>query len=266
MKRRSEKRGATVGGDIPEGRSRRRRSGGLDYRPIQSVEEALGAWSLVYRSYLRARLILSNTLKIHLVEAATRDDSLTVAGMIRNEIGATISAYPDAADGLPLDASFPVEMRALRSAGRTLIEVGLLADRRIDLRRTLDAKLELMKWAYFYGHYTSHSDLIVGVHPHHVKFYSRMFGFEQFGEESICPVVNNAPVVGLRLNLAASLVREPMPRGIRHFVTAPVLATDYEGRFTLGSGEWKGTRIDRFLRALRALGSPAARSEALLDG
>jgi hypothetical protein len=224
-------------------------------KPVKSLKEILASWSLVYQSYRDAGLIEPNPQRIHTVPAATRPDALTVIARLRGELSATITAYPDASTGLPLDLSYPREMATLREHGHSLIEVGLLADRRPDKRSSLEAMLEMMKWAYFHGHYTSHSDLIIGVHPNHAKFYQRMFGFEEFGPETVCPIVNDAPVVGLRLNLQASLIQDPMPRGISHFVRAPVLATDIEGRYRLTRSEIRGSRIEAFLLAA---GFPAA--------
>ena len=110
-----------------------------------------------------------------------------------------------------------------------------------------------------------HSDLVLGVHPRHAKFWVRMFGFEAFADESICPIVNNAPVVGIRLDLQALLFRDPLPRGIRQFLKAPIATSEFEGRYEMAAEEWQGTRIETFLRSCRGAALPAGERASLLE-
>jgi hypothetical protein len=44
-------------------------------------------------------------------------------------------------------------------------------------------------------------DLCIAVHPRHAPFYARAFGFTRFGAEKPYHAVNDAPAVGLRLDL-----------------------------------------------------------------
>ena len=220
----------------------------LQFRPVRDLDETMRAWALVYHSYLMAGLIGENPLEIHTVPSAIRPESLVVIGTIRDDIGATITCYPDLPGTLPLDTIYPMEMAALRAEGGVLTEVGLLADRRVALQRSIEAKLDLLRWVFFYGVQSGQTHRVIGVHPHHAKFYERMFGFEAFSTESTCPFVNHAPVIGLQLDLQRALDGDRPPRGIRHFKQDPLGPGDYEGRYRFLAPEAVGTPVLEFLR------------------
>lgn len=222
---------------------------GLDFRPARTIDEVLSAWRLVHDAYVRSGLIEPNPHGVHLTPRAIHPETIVGVGMLEETVSATISGYVDvdAGPGLPLDEVYPELLGRLREEGRVLMEVGLLADRRADLGRSLDATLALMKQAFFHGIHRGATDLVIGVHPHHVRFYERLFAFEVFGEESTCPMVNDAPVVGLRLDLAPKLMLEPLPRGLRYFVDCPVEREEFAGRFVPTPEAIRGTPIEAFL-------------------
>lgn len=220
---------------------------GLAFHLAGEIETVIEAWRLVYRAYLRAGLIGENPYGIHLVPRAVHPLTGVGVGCLDGNVCATISAYLDRSGGLPLDAVYPAELDRLREEGRTLVEVGLLADRRGDLSRSLDATLDLMKYGFFHGLHQGGTDLVIGVHPHHARFYQRIFAFEPFGAESTCPSVNHAPVVGLRLDLASTLMLEPLPKGLRYFVESPLGMESFEGRLELTPDRVRGTVIEEFL-------------------
>jgi hypothetical protein len=230
------------------------------YRPARSLEEVILAWRNVHQCYLESGLVSENPHRIHLVPQAVSPATLVVMtepppGAFADDaehIGiATISGYPDLGEGLPLDDVFRKEMDELRAAGRNLMEVGLLADGRTGMSRCMETKFALMRWVYFYGLYAGQTDLVLGVHPRHVAFYQRFLGCVQFAAESTCPRVNNAKVVGLRLDLLASLHAVPRPRGIATFLSEPITRDDLADRFLLRWSAIEGTVIGDYLGQLK---------------
>jgi N-acyl amino acid synthase FeeM len=229
-----------------------RRGSGLDFRVATSLDEVIAAWKLVYRAYLRAGLIPPNAQEIHTNPGVIQQGTAVVVGMLGGEVCATISAYLDSPDGLPLDAVYATELAELRAKGHRLVEVGLLADRRAKLSRSLEATLRLMKSAYFWGLLNGMTDIIVGVHPHHSGFYQRIFGFQVVGEESTCPWVNGAPVVPLRLKLEMVERSNTAPRGLRYFMNEPLELSEFDGRFIPDPDAIRGTLIESRLGEILA--------------
>ncbi len=227
-----------------------RRGGGLDFRVATSLDEVIAAWQLVYRAYLRAGLILPNLHGIHTNPGAVQSGTAVIVGVLRGEMCATISGYLDTAEGLPLDAVYAPELAELRAEGHRLVEVGLLADRRANLSRSLEATLRLMKFAYFWGALNGMTDIVVGVHPHHSRFYQRIFGFTLIGEEGACPWVNRAPVVPLRLELGAVEDLNSAPRGLRFFLRDPLEISVFGGRFVPTLEAVRGTPAETHLQEI----------------
>lgn len=235
------------------------------YRAAKDLTEVVRAWRSVYGCYLRIGLISENPHGIHLVPQALNPTALVVIGLPDSDDEAdvaTISAYADFGDGLPLDAVYRTELDRLRRSGRAPYEVGLFADRRGDSNcRTLDTKLALMRWVYYYGFYSGLTDLVIGVHPHHAKFYERIIGLRPFGAETTCPYVNDAPVVGLKLDLKESLTMSPRPKGIRYFLENPLLREEISDRYVLRRSAVAGTVIEAFLEDRRKQPAVAPRAE-----
>jgi hypothetical protein len=227
-----------------------RQGSGLDFRLAVTLEEVIKAWQLVYRAYLRSELILPNRQEIHTNPGAVQEGTVVVVGTLEEEICATISAYLDRSDGLPLDAIYAAELGALRARGHRLVEVGLLADRRAKLSRSFEATLRLMKFAYFWGLLNGMTDIVIGVHPHHSGFYQRVFGFDLVGEESCCPWVNNAPVVPLQLALRMVEDLGGAPRGLRFFMQEPLDGSHFKGRFAPTPAAIEGTIIEARLNEM----------------
>lgn len=226
---------------MTEGTSARQRAGfdslavsGLHFRPAGSQSEVLNAWALVYQSYVRTGLIPPNPHELHTVPHALQDRAVVICGRIRSLTVSTMSGYLDHPElGLPLDRVYPDEMAALRRDGRTLMEIGLFADRREHIERSIEALLELMRHVCYFGVTNGATDGIIGVHPHHAAFYVRMLGFEQIGREKSYSMVNDKPVILLRLDWYEKIRQIKPPRGLRYFRDNPLAADAFAGRAAL---------------------------------
>src|SRR5690606_13047267 len=145
------------------------------------------------------------------------------------------SSYLDSSRGLPLDRCYGQELNALRRERRSLLEVGLFADRREQVNRSLDSLLELMRYAFYFGVHTNTDDLMIGVHPRHAPFYVRRIGFEVAGPEKAYATVRDHPAVLLRLDLKDAQQRARTPRGLRYFLDRPLPPDAFDQRYRLGS-------------------------------
>lgn len=213
----------------------------------QKLEQVQSAWSLVYRRYSEEGLVFENPLGIHTVPQAVGSQACVIYQALRGEVISTMTAVADSDNHLPLDSVYGDELDDFRQQGRGLVEVGLMADRRRDMRRTMKALFSIMCWVAYYALNFDKGDIVVGVHPHHVRFYQRCFGFVIFGEEKEYPTVNRNPVVPLWLPLRDALEQPSLPPGLRYARTHPIPIENYSNRFLFDSSVLQGSLIQSFL-------------------
>ena len=220
---------------------------GLFFDVARTVDDVIVAWRLVYSSYLQAGLINPNPARIHTVRQAIGPSAVVMCGQLKRLVVSTLTAYMDGQDGLPLDSTYPDELQALRDKGKVLLELGLFADRREHIHRSTEAVLELMRFGTYFGVHSGATHGVIGVHPRHVEFYTRLLAFDVIGPEKTYSLVNEHPVVLLQLDWHAKAKLAKPPRGLAHFLRNPVPAEAFEGRARLDDQAIAGSPIERFL-------------------
>jgi hypothetical protein len=223
------------------------KSSGLTFYVARTLDEVVTAWRMVYLAYRRGGLIDANPFRIHTAPQAATADAAVIAAQIGDMTVSTLTAFADGRGDLPLDRVYHAELNALRDQGRSLMEVGLFADRRLELHRSAESLFELMRYAFYYGLRTKVTDFIIGVHPRHARFYTRAFGFEPFGGARTYPAVNHRPVVLLRGDLDARLKLKPLHPALDYFVNNPVPDSLFDGRFGFAPRDVAGSVIEQFL-------------------
>ena len=174
----------------------------VEVHPASSREEFEYAFRLVYSSYLQRQYVAPDSSEIRLGIHNMLPETVTFVGLIRGEVIATVTVLADSPIGLPMDEIYPDETQALRDSGRTVSEVTMLADRRLEIRRTLPMLLNLMKHVFDYATLVlKANDLCITINPRHEAFYRRYLLFADMGEERTYPSVQNNPAVAKRLDL-----------------------------------------------------------------
>ena len=115
---------------------------------------------------------------------------------------ATISLVTDSHAGLPCDEVFGRELHALRAQGRRLAEVTrlVIAEEHARARTLL---IRLFNFVYIYARHVRHADdFVIEVNPRHATYYTRWLAFERAASGRLCPRVQWAPAVLLRMDLA----------------------------------------------------------------
>lgn len=217
----------------------------------RSLEQVENAWQLVYERYVHKKLIDENPFRLHTVPMAVGPHVCVVCGpgeAGEHEARSTLTLIADNPAGTPLDSVYGEQMDALRRQGRRLIEVGLLADRRRRASRSAAALFSMMRWAAYYTLHSDSTDIVVGVHPHHAKFYARCFGFDKFAPPARYPLVRDNPVVPLRLPLREALAEDVLPRGLAYVRDNPLSADVFSQRFRFEPGQMRGSLIESFLK------------------
>ncbi len=222
---------------------------GLRFAVATSLPQVIEGWSLVYRSYVAAGLIRPNPWRLHTVRHAVQDRSVVIGGEIGELTVSTISGYLDHADiGLPLDRVFPDELAALRRQKRTLMEIGLFADRREHIERSIEALLELMRNVFYFGVAVAATDAVISVRPRHAGFYTKLLGFTPIAGPKAHPLANDEPVMLLHLDGRRAMEHAQPSRGLRYFRENPIGVEAFNERFVLTDKAITGSDIERFLQ------------------
>ncbi|HET7370548.1 MAG TPA: hypothetical protein VFK45_06895 [Gammaproteobacteria bacterium] len=220
---------------------------GAVFAAAHSLYHVESAWQLVYERYLAAGFIAPNPCRIHTSLHAMHNDTCVVSGRYDDRVTSTMTMLADGDEGLSLDSVYRRELTALRTNGRRLLEVGqLVADSTANVGRDMNTLFELMKWGVYYALHLDVSDIVIGVHPHHARFYSRCFAFEQFGPEKVYPAVRNKPVVLLRLRVKEQMALQMLPRGLRHVRDNPLEPGAFAERYILNRDGLSGSLIESF--------------------
>lgn len=138
---------------------------------------------------------------------------------------ATVTLLLDSPAGLPVDALYPRELRALRGRRRRLAEVSALAVSEAWRRQPAVLRALMQTLGVYARQLAGVEDLCITVHPRHADFYERRLAFERFGAERPCAAVNGAPAIGLRLDLGRAPTTIARGRGLgRHACCAEEIA------------------------------------------
>src|SRR5688572_8732702 len=187
---------------------------GLLFRVAETLDEVLTAWSSVYEAYRRIEIIDENAHKIHTSIHAASANSAVFIGQLAEQTKTTLTTIHDGEMGLPLDSVFKAELDDLRKSGRRLSEVGLFADRRAQISRSISALFNLMRFAFYYALRDDSATIVIGVHPHHVNFYERLFAFDTLTEIRRYPTVKDNLVVLLQLPLREKMSATRLAKGV----------------------------------------------------
>lgn len=153
----------------------------------------------------------------------------------------TLTIGLDSPGGLLADQLYHVELDRLRQAGASVCEFTKLAvDQAMQSKRVLAALFQL---AYIYAHRIhGATDVVIEVNPRHVVFYRRMLGFEQLGEERLCPRVHALAVL---LHLSMAYASDQIARYGGHFRDLPGVRSIYPYFLNVKDQEGIAERLQR---------------------
>jgi len=221
---------------------------GLSFMPATSLEAVQEAWELVYDRYVDKGLITPNRAGLHLAPQALSSRTLVVCCKCQGVTVSTMTAIPDAGNGVPLDSVYAPTLNRLRDQGRTFTEVGLFADRREQSVRSAAALFDLMRWVYWYAYHRGSDEVIIGVHPAHARFYERCFGAISFDKLTVYPTVNNHPVLPMRLDVRGVMELPALPRGIQYFMNNRLEPRHFKNRFNFNFDDILDSRVHGYIR------------------
>jgi len=204
-------------------------------RPAASRVELEEAFRLVYRNYLGRGYAVPDSAEMRLSIHHALPETVTFVGLLRDDVIATVTLVPDSDLGLPMDAIYGRELDALRKQGRSPCEVSMLADRRMEIKRTLPMLLSLMKLVFDYTTETIEgTDLCITINPRHDAFYKRYLRFADLAGERSYPSVQGHPALARRLDVlnAGNLVKD-IPFLERVFLENRTPRHVFDGRYVM---------------------------------
>lgn len=213
-----------------------------------TLDEVERAWSLVYDVYLAQRIIHSNPFRIHVSPSAVGRQACVVHDSAGKQLISTMTIIRDSSRRLPLDRVARDRLNDLRAAGRRLVETGMLAVQRAHWLRRLTLLFGLMRWAAYFTLHEGADDIVIGVHPHHVGFYVRGFGFEPLTPVMRYSALRGKLVVVLRLRLRELLeCGQALPRGLVYVARHPVSRGAFTRRYRFPANETARSALGAFL-------------------
>jgi len=205
------------------------------------------AYRLVYANYVQRGYIEPRPSGLWVTLFNALPEALTLVGVVRGEVVATVTVFPDSPLLLPMDEIYHAELMILRTAGRVLAEVGMLADRRQQVHRTLPAVLALMKLVFHYAmSILKADDLCIAINPRHDQFYRRFLPFEELAGERSYPRMRDNPALARRLCLAGA--RETCagnPFLLEHFFGNPPNTATFLNRYRPTPADWRYFLVER---------------------
>ena len=167
------------------------------------------AFKLVYREYLKKGYCVSSPSEMRITLYNALPQTVTFCLWRQDTLLATAALVTDSPAGLPMENTYPDEIKELRKQGRKLSEVSLLALnsdliskglKPLYFAERLRRLYHLFKPVFWYARQTVGStDLCIAMNPVHKMLYSSLY-FEQFGAERVYQSVNQNPSIAMRLN------------------------------------------------------------------
>lgn len=189
------------------------------YRIATSLRDLISSYELVYQSYRRQGLTFPNRHRKRVSMFHCSETTDVFIATERDQVICTMTLIGDSEMGIPLETLYSDQVNLKRRQGLRIAEVGALAQRESGKFSVLLRLIQLMaqraKNRYI-------DELLIAVHPRHVKFYQGFLSFEPIGPCRTYNAVCDQPAVGMALNLSELPLRnhragrrmfgEPFPR------------------------------------------------------
>jgi hypothetical protein len=186
---------------------------GVSYQIAATRPQREAAFHLVYSAYTQRGLMQPNESRLRVTPFHLLPLTDVFVAEYQGSVIYTMTLVSDDRLGLPLESVYAAEVDERRAAGRHLAEVSCLAAARgvFSHGRMFDVFVRLVGLMFQSARAHGIDELLIAVHPRHARFYSRMLGFEQFGELRSYNSVCGNPAVGLAHNFTAlELTRYPL--------------------------------------------------------
>jgi len=209
-----------MSGTAPGTSARARSTDDVVYKIASTRWQRAAAFRLVYESYLEAGLGEPNAHQMRVTPYHLLPTTEVFLATLDEEAVFTVSLVIDGALGLPMETVYAEEVAQRRAQGLRVAEVSCLADRRSQFRGFFPVFLRLCRLMVQYARRCELDQLLIAVHPRHVRFYRRYLDFRVMGQQRDYPTVRNNPAVALCLDFAR--VDRELPENYDTFFGQPI--------------------------------------------
>jgi hypothetical protein len=159
------------------------------------------AFRLVYRVYRQNGLQQQNPNQMRVLPQHLLSTTQVFIAKAGHQVISTLSLVVDnARHGVPMESTFQQQIAHRRATNIKFGEVCCFADGNRGFRSFFRELGELTRLMVQYARGQGIAQLLVAVHPHHARFYTRMMGFERIGPVTRYPGVRHRPAVPLCLD------------------------------------------------------------------
>jgi len=160
-------------------------------KTVNNIEDLKAAYELLYNEYSSRNLCSPNEARLYYNFYSLTPGARTFVLKRGKDILGTISIILDSPAGLPMEATYPDEIRRFRAQGMRLGEIGCLAlnSRFFSSSRyslgSIEKQAHLFKlfktMTDYARHVTNCTDMVMGCHPRHTALY-KYLDLEEIGE------------------------------------------------------------------------------------
>ncbi len=196
--------------------------------PARNAEDLQVAYRLLYQEYSARRLCKPNEAEMFYSYYNLLPGSRTFLLRRDDSLLGTVGCYPESPCGLPMEITYPQEIKRLREQGMKLIEVGCLALNSKYFDKGKWSLMNIEKQAHLFKLfktiinytrlYSGATDMVIGCHPKHQTLYKYIF-FETIGEMKTHSAVQGTAVL--------------MKMNFEHFVRNTILLQSKSGGYIL---------------------------------
>lgn len=170
-----------------------------------SIETRQKAYELIYQLYRQPGIAYANFHPSEMWYSIYDLNPNTVTFYVKDHFSqlvvATLTVVIDSQVGLPLEVSYPSQIKSLRNNNRKSAEIVSLGFHE-SVRGNKDVLIQLFRYAYLYARGIQNvTDFLIMVSPKHSVFYQRKLMFNPIGDEISCEKINNKSVRLYHLNL-----------------------------------------------------------------
>ena len=181
------------------------------------------AYELVYRRYVERGFVPPDPAGLIYHPTFGLRSSRTIATTYYGRTVGTVTVVGDNFNGLAIESTYPREVENLRRQNRSLAEVTCLAIEPRPEEPKNGAFFALTRFMYQYAQWCEFDDLLLAVHPRHVRFYERWFRVYRFGPCRPYDLVQGAPAIACRIDLNS--VDDVVPADVYQWYTHPAILT-----------------------------------------
>jgi len=172
----------------------------------------VAAFRLLHDAYVAEGLALPHLSQVRIMPHQLHDSSQVFVALSQNQVVATLTLVSDGPEGLPMQEVFGPEVDRRRRQA-VVAEVSCLAEQsQINRLSSLVRLKSLMAQSAVHR---GVDELLIVVHPKHVRYYRDFVGFRVIAQARVCPAVCHRPAVPLALDLHR--LRFSNPRAYERF-------------------------------------------------